>query len=63
MSNSKEEHAYTLCLPFKPDIITAYKIGLCELCDKEKKKNPSFDNSGCPHCKKHDKTIHWSMKI
>jgi len=38
--------------PWCPDFITAYKFGLCILCEKEKLEDDKFNNSSCPHCKK-----------
>lgn len=45
--------------PWVPDMIyyTAYKFGVCELCEKKKLENEKWDNSGCPHCKSLTKII------
>ncbi len=40
-----------------PDIVmyTAYKFGICPLCEEEKEKDEKFDNSKCIHCSKKTK--------
>lgn len=48
--------------PFVPDMIQAYKFGLCTLCEQEKEANPDFDNKSCPHCRKETKIMHWVSK-
>lgn len=45
--------------PFEPDMIQAYKFGLCQLCEKERSRDRKFDNSTCPHCKNLTKTMWW----
>ena len=42
-----------LCFPWAPDMVhyTAYKFGICELCEKKKKEYDEWNNDECPHCK------------
>lgn len=42
-----------LSFPWVPDVVnyTAYKFGICELCEKKKLEDKKWDNSECPHCK------------
>jgi len=59
-SRLKKQEGYShLKFPWVPDMVQAYKFGMCELCEKEKSSNQKFDNSTCPHCKKHVKCFSW----
>ncbi len=51
---NQDETMRMIKLSFVPDMVTwkAYKYGICELCEKEKKIDKDFDNTNCPHCKK-----------
>ena len=46
--------------PWAPDMIQAYKFGLCQLCEMEKKEYEKFDNSTCPHCRKLTRCMTWA---
>lgn len=52
----KEE--YTITFPWIPDSVTAYKFGICILCEKLDK--PIED---CPHCKRVIKCFQWSKHL
>ena len=54
-----ESKNYMINFPWVPDMVQAYKFGLCELCEKEKIRDKKFDNSMCPHCKKMVKCFSW----
>jgi len=48
--------------PWAPDMIQAYKFGLCVLCEKEKKEDSKFSNTDCPHCRKLTKMMCWASE-
>jgi len=49
--------------PWCPDLVQAYKFGLCLLCEQEKLVDNKFDNSSCPHCQKLTKCHSWGKRF
>lgn len=58
----KVSEGLVINFPWDPDMIHAYKFGLCQLCEIEKKKDNKFDNSTCPHCRNLTQVMHWVSK-
>jgi hypothetical protein len=56
----KVSEGLAINFPWCPDMIQAYKFGLCVLCEKEKQQDDKFDNSSCHHCRKLTKMMCWS---
>ena len=63
MNNNKVSEKLAINFPWEPDMIQAYKFGLCVLCKEEKQKNEKFDNSKCPHCQKESRTMFWAKGL
>ena len=48
-------------IPFKPDIVYAYKYNECALCTYRKEIDPEYTNFDCSACEK--KVFSWKLPI